>query len=257
MIARTLALVLFVALAAGCASGPALTDASRQLRPHDALYRPDGAGPFPAVVVLHGCLGVRAKDTRWAESIRDAGYVSLVVDSMTGRGITTLQQRQSVCQGAALWGGARAKDVAASLAYLRTLPFVDGSRLAVVGFSHGGWAAFDFLSTAQPEDVHGLRGLIAFYPYCGVASKARWVGWQVNVPTLVLLAERDRMISTPRCRKIAEREAAGGRPVSVIVYPDVGHAFDWRQSPATDDARKQVAAFLATNLQVRHAGTTR
>jgi len=254
---RALGLALLVTLAAGCVTGTLPPPTSQLvLRPHDTLYRPDGPGPFPAVVVLHACLGVRTKDTRWAEELRDQGYVALVVDSMTGRGLTTLDQRRGVCQGMALWGATRAGDVAASLAYLRTLPYVDGTRLALVGFSHGAWAALDFLSGASAEDVRGLHAIVGFYPYCGIASRARWLGWRIDVPTLLLLAGEDRMVSPSQCRSLAQRAAASGRPIAVTVYPDVGHAFDWRSSPATEDAHRKVGAFLAEHLdasRTRHA----
>jgi dienelactone hydrolase len=259
---RVLGLALLLALVTGCVTGatPLATSLEPLLRPHDTVFRPDGLGPFPAVVLLHGCLGVRAKDTRWAEALRAEGYVALVVDSMTGRGLTTLDQRRGVCQGMALWGGTRAADVAASLAHLRTLTYVDAARLAVMGFSHGAWAAFDFLAAASGDDVRGLRAVVGFYPYCGVASRARWRGFNVDVPTLMLLAADDRMVSAAQCRSLAERATADGRPVSVTVYPDVGHGFDWRPSEATADARRQVSAFLAARFEragVRQAGSGR
>ncbi len=246
---RALGLLLLGALLAGCVTaGPVPATLQPLLRPHDTVYRPDGAGPFPAVVLLHGCLGVRSKDARWAEALRDQGYVALVVDSMTGRGLTTIDQRRGVCQGMTLWGGTRAADVAASLAYLRTLPYVDGARLGVIGFSHGAWAALDFLAGASDDDVRGLHAVVGFYPYCGMASRARWRGWHVDVPALLLLAADDRMVSTSQCESLAERASAGGRSVSLTVYPHVGHSFDWRPSPATDDAHRKVAAFLAAHL---------
>ncbi len=241
---------VLLALAAGCVAVLPPGDGALQpiLRPHDTLYRPDGTGPFPAVVLLHGCLGVRSKDTRWAESLRDQGYAALVVDSLTGRGLATLEQRRGVCSGWTLWGGTRAADVRASLAYLRTRPDVDARRLAVVGFSHGAWAALDFLAAASADEVRGLRGVVSFYPYCGVASRARWRGWSVDVPLLMLLGEADRVVSSERCRALAEAQAASGRPVALTVYPDVGHSFDWRSSPATEDARRRVRAFLAEHV---------
>jgi dienelactone hydrolase len=255
MTRRLLGLALLVALAAGCVAGRPMADAALQplLRPHDALYRPDGAGPFPAVAILHGCLGVRSKDTRWAERLRDQGYVALVVDSLTGRGLATLEQRRGVCAGWTLWGGTRADDVRATLAYLRTLPYVDQTRLAVIGFSHGAWAALDLLAVASDEDVRGLRAVVGFYPYCGVASRARWFGWRVDVPTLLLLAAEDRTVSHLQCQSLAERVTAGGRSVVFTVYPEVGHNFDWRSSPATEDAQRRVGAFLAEHLGPRQA----
>jgi dienelactone hydrolase len=253
---HALGFVLLVLVFGGCATAAVpLATPQPLLRPHDVMYRPSGPGPFPAVLLLHACLGVRAKDTRWAESLREQGYVALVVDSMTGRGLTTPDQRFGVCQGMTLWGGTRAADVAASLDYLRSLPYVDGTRLGVIGFSHGAWAALDFLASASPADVRGLHAVIGFYPYCGVASRARWRGWSVDVPALFLLAAQDRMVSPSQCERLATRMKAQGRPVSLTLYPDVGHAFDWRASPATDDARRQVAAFLGTHLapQTRQA----
>jgi dienelactone hydrolase len=250
MMRRALGLALLLALVGGCVAGGSAIDTTlhRSLWPQEALLRPDGAGPFPAVVVLSGCMGVRAKDTRWAERLRNAGYLTLVPDSFTGRGLTTLERRRDVCRGLTLWGGTRADDVRASLAYLRTLPEVDGSRLAVIGFSHGAWAALDLLAVAAEDDLRGLRAVVGFYPYCGVASRARWFGWRADVPTLLLLAAEDRMVSALQCQTVAERAAADGRPVAFTVYPEVGHAFDWRSSPATEDAQRRVGAFLAEHL---------
>ena len=247
---RLLALIILIVVVAGCVALGPPADATLQpvLRPHDVVYKPDGEGPFPAVMVLHGCLGVRSKDTRWAQHLRDEGYVALVVDSMTGRGMTTRDDLTGVCRGLNLWGGTRAADIRASLAHLRTLPYVDARRVAVIGFSHGAWAALDFLATSSADDVRGLRAVVGFYPYCGVASRARWFGWQVDVPTLLLLAGQDSMVSPEQCRSLAERVAAGGRPVTFTVYPEARHSFDWRVSPDTEDSHRRVDAFLAEHL---------
>lgn len=260
---RLLAVLALAAVAVACASSSVPRgDATLQslLRPHDTVYRPDGEGPFPAVIVLHGCLGVRSKDSRWAQRLRDAGYVAVVVDSMTGRGMTTRDDLVRVCRGLTLWGATRAADVGASLAHVRTLPFVDPSRVAVVGFSHGAWAALDFLSAASEDDVHGLRAVIGFYPYCGVASRARWFGWDVTVPTLLLLAGQDAVVSPAQCQGLAERLSADGRPVTVATYPEARHSFDWRASDDTVDAQRRVEAFLGQHLARRggpRAETTR
>jgi dienelactone hydrolase len=256
---RALALVLLAATLAGCAAARAHTDAALQpmLRPHDTLLRPDGDGPFPAVVVLHGCLGIRSKDRRWAERLRSQGHVALVVDSLSGRGMTTYEERRGVCVGWTLWGGTRAADVRASLAYLRTLPYVDASRLGVIGFSHGAWAALDLLATASDDEVRGLRAVVGFYPYCGAASRAHWLGFRVSVPTLLLLGAEDRTVSPAQCEGLVARAAADGRPVTGTTYPNVGHNFDWRTSPATDDASRRVDAFFTEHLRApagRQAG---
>lgn len=234
----------------GCVSLSATEELQPILRPHDALYRPDGEGPFPAVVLMHGCAGVRRKDTWWAEAFRRQGYVALVVDSLSGRGFTTWEDRRKICLGLDLWGSTRAADLLASLTYVRSLPFVDAGRVAVVGWSHGAWATLDFLASASSEMVQGLRAVVAFYPYCGIASRASWRGFGVDVPVLMLLAEGDTIVSTDSCRRLAKGQTEQGRSVTVKVYPDVGHVFDWRESSATLDARERVREFLADRLRL-------
>ena len=50
------------------------------------IYRPAGAGPFPAMVVLHHCAGIDADLVGWARHLADEGYVSIVPDSFSPRG---------------------------------------------------------------------------------------------------------------------------------------------------------------------------
>lgn len=242
-------IALMFVMIAGCAGLPRPETLQWILRPHDVVYRPVGEGRSPAVILLHGCGGIRRKDTQWAEAFREQGYVALVVDSLSGRGLTSRVDRRKVCLGLDLWGSTRAGDLLASLEYVRALPYVDGTRIAVVGWSHGAWTALDFLASAPPEAVKGVRAIVAFYPYCGIASRARWLGLRVGVPLLMLLAEADTTVSTGECLQFAEEEAERGHPVTTKVYPEVGHVFDWRDSAATLDARERVRAFLADRLK--------
>jgi dienelactone hydrolase len=248
MVGRRCALVVGLLLA-GCMASPRPDALQSILRPHDVVFRPDGDGRFPAVILLHGCAGIRSKDTRWAEAFREQGYVAVVVDSLSGRGLTSRVDRRKVCLGLDLWGSTRAGDLLASLEYVRALPFVDAARIAVVGWSHGAWTALDFLATAPGEAVRGVRAVVAFYPYCGIASLARWRGLRVDVPLLMLLAEADSTVLTSECLELAEEEARRGHRVTTKVYPEVGHVFDWRDSAATRDARERVRAFLADRLK--------
>jgi len=89
-----------------------------------------GSGPYPAVVVLHGCSGFSSHDTVIADQIASWGYVVLAVDSLTPRGI------DSRCGGPTLPG--QALDAYAALRYLSRLAFVDPARVAVLGGSMGG-----------------------------------------------------------------------------------------------------------------------
>src|SRR5690349_14566272 len=54
------------------------------------LHRPDGSGPFPAVIIMHDCsgLGLRSSGApeRWAKELLKHGYVIIIPDSFTTRG---------------------------------------------------------------------------------------------------------------------------------------------------------------------------
>ncbi len=93
------------------------------------LTRPKGAGPFPAVVLLHTCLGLPAERASIGERIAAWGYVALFVDDFATRG---LKETCAVDFKPAL------PDAEGAFAYLASLPYVDPARIAAVGFSQGG-----------------------------------------------------------------------------------------------------------------------
>ncbi len=96
------------------------------------LARPYGQGPFPAVVLLHGCAGFGPRETRWADNLRSWGYVALADDSFTPRNLTS-------CNNGAVSDDTI--DAFAALQYLTAQPFVLADRVTVLGFSLGGIAA--------------------------------------------------------------------------------------------------------------------
>ncbi len=235
-------------LFAACAAMPPPGELSALLRPHDVVHRPAGAGPFPAVVILHGCGG--RKDWhggRWGRWLAARGYLVMEVDSLTPRRLNP----RAVCQGFALWGSTRAADVWVSLNHLRQNPDVDPQRLALLGFSHGGWAALDSLALAKPGQLDGLRAVAVLYPYCGAAASHR-VGWSAPLPVLMLLAGADRQVSRPACEDVARGQMQRGRPIELHVYAGASHAFDAEAGAAlTKNAQNRVQRFLARTMNER------
>ena len=107
------------------------------------LSRPSGAGPFPAIVAMHGCGGLlsnkgqlRSREMDWAERVVAAGYAVLFPDSFTARGV------REICTATSrsIFPKDRADDVAAAAEWLGSQPFVDKSRLGLIGWSHGAMA---------------------------------------------------------------------------------------------------------------------
>ncbi|MCK1513417.1 dienelactone hydrolase family protein [Bradyrhizobium sp. 190] len=186
------------------------------------LRLPDGPGPSPAVVLLHGCGGGwRGIDERWGKLLAAWGYVTLTVDSFGTRGIT------NACTGPpppTLYDAYRA------LNFIVGQSSVDPSRVAVMGFSQGAMLALLAVERGEIERSakEKFRAAIGFYPPC-LGLKGN-----MTVPTLILIGELDDWTPANECRNLAEsrddwgisREKGQGIPIELTVYPGAYHDFD-------------------------------
>ena len=82
-----------VTLAPAADTAPRLVEFESPLAGPQALQGylrlPDGPGPSPAVVLMHGCGGAwRGIDQRWGKLLAEWGYVTLAIDRFGTRGIT-------------------------------------------------------------------------------------------------------------------------------------------------------------------------
>jgi dienelactone hydrolase len=184
------------------------------------LAKPEGDGPFAAIVSLHGCDGLSKDDRKSiAQSVTGLGYVSLAVDSFATRGI-----KDACTEPMPALMLARQGDALGALSYLSKLPFVDPQRIAVLGGSMGAMVALQVASTHHAETFDAPRDLrfkaaVAYYPLCGVASE------ELIVPTLILIGELDDWTPAKDCELWMKRRADRGAPVKLVVYPGAYHAF--------------------------------
>jgi acetyl esterase/lipase len=108
------------------------------------LAKPEGAGPFPAVIGLHGCAGMHdTTKQRLADELVAWGYVVLLVDSYATRDID-----HACTSSAFVTFFKRRPDAYGALFFLARQTFVGPHRVAVVGFSAGAWVT---LSVAEPN----------------------------------------------------------------------------------------------------------
>ena len=219
------AVLLTISLQASSAQPqwPALTfngDTVGGLRSHKvgALKLPEGTAPFPAVVILPGCNGVKHETRVWARRIASWGYAALIVDSFRPRGI------KNVChRGGELPADERAKDAFAAAAYLRTRPDIDPDRIGLLGYSHGGWTAL--AAATQPlvaaNGGKAFAAVVAYYPIC-----------KADTPVLasdlqILIGGADDWSSPKACSDLIGRYAGASthRPL-LKIYPGATHSFD-------------------------------
>lgn len=115
----------------------------------------------------------------------------------------------------------RAVDVFAAIATLKTTGGIDPSRIAAMGFSHGGVTVLAAWRTQAQHPDEKLRAIIAVYPGCGgTAASAN------ATPVLMLVGGQDDWAPPENCQKLAGAARAGGLPVSIVVYPEALHGFD-------------------------------
>jgi dienelactone hydrolase len=184
------------------------------------LAKPEGAGPFPAVVALHGCGGMPdATRRKLVDELVGWDYVVLLVDSFATRGI------QHVCGGGVLdIIGKRRSDAYGALAFLAGQTFVDPQRVAAVGFSHGGWISLlvaegnSFEVFVRQNNLR-FRAVVAFYPPC------RAVAGRLLIPTLILIGALDEWTPAADCPEKIDAWRSDGVPIELVVYPSTHHSF--------------------------------
>ena len=229
IVAGLIGLLLASGAASGLDSGAAIVELESPIahaQPLQGLLRrPSGAGPFPAIVLLHSCSGNWQKlDERWGKQIAPWGYVTLAVDSFGPRGI------EETCGNGT--PADMAFDAYRALDFLVRQHAVDPDRVAVLGFSQGGWLALSSVEhgVVEHSSSNKFRAAVAFYPNC------RTIQGNLTVPALIMIGELDDWTSAEGCRRLAEgsddygvARRREGAPIRLIVYPGAWHAFD---SPA-------------------------
>ena len=227
------------------------TKSGEQLELAGILTKPKGNGPFPAVVLLHGCTGLQYSIKRsesWSNRLVSYGYVTLQVDSFGPRGIS------NICTDAILSSMfySRAQDAYDAKSFLAELSFVDRNRIAMMGWSHGGGTVLKALNKWTPlKNKNPFRAAIAFYPWCETRLK------NMISPLMILIGERDDWTFASMCSKEMPSEKTE-HEIILKIYPGAYHNFDWEgvdeiyeghrllyDPVASQDAIIQVKDFLA------------
>ena len=204
------------------------------------LFKPDGPGPFPAVLWNHGSEqnpDVTVEFGSVASIFVPAGYVVFAPvrrgqGQSQGQYISDAVAQVRQAQGAdaarqffvAQMSGPQLDDQLAGLAYLKSQPYVDTNRLAVVGCSYGG---IETLFAA--ERGAGFKTAVAESP--GAES---WDGNtylqtrllnavdNINMPVFLLHPEKDASVAPGYA--LGQEFQKDGKPYGLEIYPPFGPA---------------------------------
>lgn len=193
------------------------------------VFQPPGP-PSGSVVALHGCGGLyvtsgarrgqlNARHQAMAEMLVAGGYAAVFPDSLSPRGVAEICTQKIGAR--AIDQTERRRDALATLNWVAAQSWGRPSKIALLGWSHGGSAVLS-ATDAQHKEVaaQAVRATIAiaFYPGCRAARKARY---QSNTRLVMLLGALDDWTPPGPCIALGQEVGA-----EVKVYEDSYHDFD-------------------------------
>lgn len=222
----------------------------------NAVFKPVGKGPFPAIVLVHTCGGLQPHITSRAKELIAAGFAVLILDSYGSRGHTIF------CTAAGVSAPRIYKDAFDALRHLTEMEGINPDRIYLVGFSLGSFAAASVSSPSVAASVGSsmrFRASVGWYGSCvfDVSPYPKWqlVRHDLDKPLLLLMAEKDDETPIRECFPLLETLKTQGAPVSWHIYSDATHGWD-KSMPSrgyvlndsvTKDAMKRTVDFLQGN----------
>ena len=241
---RSLAAALLLAAGAAFAQAPetdsALHESVQSIRKpgmfaielETTVYKPEGDGPFPVVVINHG---KASGDPRFQPRYRPAVAARYFLQ----RGyavVVPMRQGFSASGGSYIGGGCnvesngrvQAEDVKAVFDYLVAQPWVDRERMLVVGQSHGGWTTLAF----GPQNYPGVKGLVNFagglrQENCrnwkdALAGAAASYARGTRSPSLWFYGDNDSYFDPPTFHAMFDQYTAAGGQARLVAYGKFG-----------------------------------
>lgn len=204
--------------------------------------RPEEAGPWPAIVVIHEIGGLNDNIRDIARRFADQGYAALAVDLFHDR-------NRAVCMARFMGGmvlnslnNRAIKDLKATLTHMTDVPGVDPERLGAIGFCMGGSFAIAWACTDERLKVIAPYYSMNPRPLDAVAR---------SCPVVGSFPEKD--FTAGGARKLQEILDLHDVPHDIKIYPDAGHSFfndqgDNYDPAASEDAWNRTLAFFGEYL---------
>jgi dienelactone hydrolase len=207
------------------------------------LRLPPGTARIPAVVLIHGSGGVGANVDAWAQALNAMGIAAFILDSFTGRGIC-----QTITDQTQLSSFSMIVDAYKGLGLLSRHPRIDPTRIAVLGFSKGGFASL-YSSMKRFQRLWGTPGIefaayISFYPRCDAPLLDDEI--VSDRPIRLFHGSADDYVPVEPTRRYVDRLKRAGKDVQLIVYEGARHAFD---NPLYPSVLSLPDAVLTTNCR--------
>ena len=214
------------------------------------IFKPKTAPPYPTVLALHGCGGIKNNKgdfylsyQDWINRFTDLGYMVVYPDSFGSRGLG------SVCdiRDRPITTRDRSRDITAVANWLEQQSYFDKNRIYLIGWSNGGETALHAVWREKPDNYDYKKAAI-FYPSCRGFEKA---GWYSRVPLTILHGQSDDWTPIEPCLELSQKHK-----FDLIAYPNAYHSFDHpnlkiRERTAAYTTRSDGMVTMGTNLEAR------
>lgn len=208
------------------------------------VAKPQGSGPFPAVIMIHEFYGLNENITKKAEGLAEEGYLVIAPD--TFRGNSTAWVPRAIFQVITNDAGQVNQDLDAVFQWLNTQPEVDADRIATLGFCYGGRASLGY-------SLHNNR-LAATVIFYGSPVTDPAVLQSLPGPVLGIFGGADNSIPVEEVQAFEAALDQAGILNEITIYEGQPHAFltdmeSIRAGGAQGEAWGQMLAFLEQNLK--------
>lgn len=203
--------ILSIELPAALAPEPTATQPPRNEEPQNpsfelngSLCRPEGPGPFPAVIYNHGGSGgaqIGGAPAETCEALAEAGFV----------GFAPIRSEEWTMEE-------RLEYVLETVDYVKSLDYVDSSRIGIIGFSQGG--LLTFMAATQRSDFSAIV-LMAMAANNKILEDYLPRAGDISAPALLLISENDNAVQDhlQLMLNLEELLQSEGKQADLIIYP--------------------------------------
>lgn len=212
------------------------------------LVAPDGAGPYPGILLLHTSGGLEEADTAFAERLAQAGYVVLVPAFLEAYGISARTRELAFSADAERIYA----DLAEAVDTLSHESKVGRQKIGAIGFSNGGYFAVWLAATRKVQAGVSYYGALSGAGTDREQARFGSTFSRASSPVLILHGMDDSTVPVGAAKRLAAIVNSAGSPCEIQLYDGAGHRFDRiggsaNQSAATD-AWQRTMDFLGKYL---------
>jgi len=208
------------------------------------LAKPQGTGPFPAVIVIQEWWGLNEHIKDVTERYAREGYVSLAPDLYHGK-VAADPNEAGKLMGA-LNREEAVKDLLGAVRHLKAMKEVRGDRIGVTGFCMGG--SYALLLPCRTKDIRAAA------PYYGEIPDEATLK-NLACPILYVYGDADFWITKDEVKRLEGTLKKLNKPGEVKIYTGAPHAFfndtrkDVHRLTEAQDAWRRTLEFFAKHLK--------